>query len=346
VLAGALKGESAISRSVHPTIYDVAARAGVSIATVSKTLNTPTRVAPSTRERVLDAVHELDYVPKEVATTRARRGTGRVGVFAPFSAHPSFGDRLNGVLGVMSGPRHEVVVFDVRSAEESADVLESLPALRSLDGLILMSVPFGKRVASAMRRGRLPVVLVDLVRSDFPTVLVDDLQGGALAAVTLREAGKSRLAYVGHRQLIDDFDSPSRRRQAGFEEEITRGGLGILPPVMTLLVSNDFTEASAAAEELLRADGRPDGVFAHTDELAAAVWAAADRVGLRVPEDLAIVGFDDGVIAQALGLTTIRQPLRETGQWAAQSMREMIADPGLVVPSLTLSVSLIRRRSA
>lgn len=335
-----------MSRSVHPTIYDVAARAGVSIATVSKTLNAPTSVALSTRKRVLDAVQELDYVPKEVAASRARRGTGRIGVFAPFSAHPSFGERLNGVLGTMSGPRHEVVVFDVRSAEESADVLESLPALRSLDGLIIMSVPFGKRVTAAMHRGRLPVVLVDLVRSDFPTVLVDDFRGGSLAATALLQAGKTRLAYFGHRQIIEDFDSPSRRRQAGFEHEIANSEVDGSLPDTEVLVGNDFAEVEAVAEDLLRSEQRPDGVFAHTDELAAAVWAAANRIGLHVPDDLAIVGFDDGVIAQSLGLTTIRQPLRETGQWAAQSMRDMIAHPGLVVPSLTLPVSLIRRRSA
>lgn len=318
----------------------------MSIGTVSKALNSPTRVAETTRRRVLDAVHELDYVPKETATSRARKGSGRIGVFAPFSSYPSFAERLNGVLADMAGTRNEVVVFDVKSAEDSADLLESLPALRSLDGLIIMSVPFGERVANAMRRGRLPVVLVDLTGEHFPAVLVDDLEGGRLAARTLLDGGRTRLAYVGHRQRIPEFDSPSRRRQHGFEEEVARDAAtsGVRGDVV--LVSNDHDEAKSAAEELLSREDRPDGVFTHTDELAAVIWSAARRLGLRVPEDVAIIGFDDGAVARSLGLTTVGQPLRETGRWAAQSLRAMIEDPDLIVPSLTLPVSLVRRESA
>lgn len=334
-----------ISRDRHPTIYDVAALAGVSIGTVSKALNTPSRVASGTRKRVLDAVHELDFVPKAAASSRARRGTGRIGVFAPFSAHPSFGERLNGVLGAVSGSPLEVAVFDVQSAEESADMLESLPSLRSLDGLIVMSVPFGERVAAALHRGHLPAVLVDVTHAGFSAVHTDDSAGGSIAAATLADGGRSHLGYVGHRQILEDFESPSRRRQHGFEAEMSRRGMEVDPKAM-MLVGNDFAETAAEAEALLNRDDRPDGVFAHTDELAAAVWSAARRVGLRVPEDIAIVGFDDGPVARALDLTTIRQPLRETGRWAARALLEKLADPAVVVPSLTLPVTLVRRGSA
>lgn len=329
----------------RPTIYDVAARASVSIGTVSKALNTPSRVTETTRRRILDAVRELDYVPKESATSRARKGTGRIGVFAPFSSYASFGERLNGVLGEVSRAGSEVVVFDVQSAEESEDVLETLPALRSLDGLIVMSVPFGSRVAAALRRGHLPAVLVDINGHGFPSVVVDDVGGGALAATTLIDAGKSRLAYFGHRQVLDAFESPSRRRQNGFAQEIAAHGLALAADRVSL-VDNDFDNARNAAEELLADAHRPDGVFAHTDELAAAVWSAAQRLGLRVPEDLAIVGFDDGPVARALNLTTIRQPLRETGQWAARSVLQMVTDHARVIPSLTLPVTLVKRQSA
>lgn len=335
--------ERTIRQGTHPTIYDVAARAGVSIGTVSKTLNRPTRVSEATRRRVLDAVHELDYVPKESATSRARRGTGRIGVFAPFTTHASFGERLNGVLELATETRTEVVVFDVQSAEESADVLESLPALRSLDGLIVMSTPFGDRVAAAMRRGRLPAVLVDVGGHDLPTVLSDDYEGGALAARLLLAEGRSRLAYLGHRQVLDDFDSPSRRRQRGFEATVAQ--LGASEQVDVVLTGSSFAEALDSAEALLRS-GTPDGVFAHTDELAAAVLGAASRIGLCVPQDLSVIGFDDGPLAEALQLTTIRQPLRETGAWAARSLLQVLADPELIIPSLTLPVTLIRRQTA
>lgn len=317
----------------------------MSIGTVSKALNTPARVAETTRKKVFDAVHELDFVPKESATSRARRGSGRVGVFAPFTAYPSFSERLSGVLTGLSKSNTEVVVFDVESAEQSADVLESLPALRSLDGLIIMSVPFGDRVAQALRRGRMPVMLVDTTQFDFPAVLTDDAGGGALAARTLVESGRTRFSYVGQKQLLDDFDSASRRRQAGFEQELAAHKMALMPQHV-LLVGNDFEESRRSAQALLSSDQRPDAVFAHTDELAAAVWAAARDLHLKVPEDLAIIGFDDGPLARALSLTTVHQPLRETGEWAARSILTMVSDPTAIVPTLTLPVSLQRRDSA
>lgn len=339
-----LIGRRRISGKQHPTIYDVAALAGVSIGTVSKALNSPTQVADATRKRVLDAVHKLDYVAKEAATSRARRGSGRIGVFAPFTSYPSYGERLNGILGVMAKSNTEVVVFDVESAERSADVLESLPALRSLDGLIIMSVPFADRVASALRRGRMPVVLVDTKQYDFPAVLTDDAGGGALAASTLVDSGKSRLAYIGQKQVLDDFDSASRRRQGGFERELAARGIPLRAEDI-VLVGNDFEDSRAAAAALLSGSTRPDGVFAHSDELAAAVWSAAIHLGLAVPDDVAIIGFDDGPLARVLGLSTIRQPLRETGEWSARSILSMIANPNTAVPSVTLSVALERRQS-
>lgn len=311
---------------------------------MSKAINTPARVSDATRMRVLDAVHELDYVPKETATSRARHGTGRIGVFAPFSAYPSFAERLNGVLSVAAESRTEIVVFDVQSAEESANILETLPTLRSLDGLVLMSVPFGKRVATAMRRGHLPAVLIDTSGHDLPAISIDDEGGGALAAEVLLGAGRRRLAFVGQRQVLETFDSPSRRRQAGFERRAKEMGCSINPDDV-LLVGNDFEESRAAVQALL-VSRQPDAIFAHTDKLAAAVLAAATRLGLTVPDRLSVVGFDDGPVAEVLELTTIRQPLRESGMWAARSLVQMIKDPKLVSPSLTLPVSLVRRRSA
>ncbi|MDR0626396.1 MAG: LacI family transcriptional regulator [Bifidobacteriaceae bacterium] len=334
-----------VTTGKHPTIYDVAALAGVSIGTVSKTLNAPVKVAPTTRRRVLDAVHELDFVAKEVASLRARRGAGRIGVFAPFSTYPSFAERLNGILTVPNQRRFEVVVFDVQSAAESSHVLESLPALRSLDGVIVMSVPIGQEVAAALRQGHLPAVLVDSEGFGLPSVASDDELGGRLAAEALIAAGKTRLAFFGHSQVQPDLVSPSRRRLHGFTTALAEHGMNV-DDRRVVLVGSAFDQAVTAASDLLNGDQRPDAVFAHSDELAAAVLLAARGAGLSVPEQLAIVGYDDSIIAQALDLTTIRQPLRQTGAWALRSLTAMIDDSSAAIPSLLLPVELVRRGSA
>ena len=328
----------------YPTIYDVASLAGVSIGTVSKALNTPTRVSEPTRRRVLDAVAQLDFVPKAAATSRARKGVGRIGVFAPFSSYVSFHDRLNGVLGAVAGQATEVVVFDVESAAESAGALESLPSLRSLDGMIIMSVPFGEKPAEAMQRARMPVVLVELEGYGFPSVTTDDKLGGRLAADLLVETGRKHLAFIGHRQR-QQHASASRRRFEGFDQRVAHHGLD-LPAGRQLLVGSSFDEALVRIEQLLLDDPAIDAVFAHTDELASATQIAARRLGRRVPEDISIIGFDDSPVAQAADLTTIRQELRESGRWAASTLQALLAEPGGVIPSLMLPVSMVRRRSA
>lgn len=328
----------------HPTIYDVAAKAGVSIGTVSKALNTPAKVAEPTRRRVLEAVRALDFVPKDVAASRARRGAGRVGVFAPFSSFPSFGERLAGILAAVPGRRAEIVVFDVQSAAESGRVLASLPALRSLDGVIVMSTPIGDEAAAALRHGRLPTVFVDATGFGFPSVTIDDELGGRLAAEALIAAGKTRFAFIGHRQARPDFESASRRRLDGFASALELGGFHLAAD-RTVLTGPAFDEAAAAASALLASPDPPDAVFAHTDELAAAVHLAAAGLGRAIPGDLALVGFDDSTIARALDITTIRQPLRESGAWALRTLMAMIEDPGAVTPSLTLPVAIVHRGS-
>ncbi|MDR2381026.1 MAG: LacI family transcriptional regulator [Bifidobacteriaceae bacterium] len=328
----------------HSTIYDVAARAGVSIGTVSKTLNHPSAVAEPTRRRVLDAVQALAFVPKEAAQARARRNCGRIGVFAPFTSYPSFAERLNGVLSALPGNRAEVVVFDVQSAAESSHVLETLPAMRSLDGVIVMSVPISLDVALRLQEGRLPAVFVDVSCPGFPAVATDDELGGRLAGDALLAAGKRRCAFLGHAQVQPAFESPSRRRLEGFQAALAAQGLA-LAPESVVLTGRSFDDAAAAATRILSGSHPPDGIFAHTDELAAAAHLAAQRLGLNVPEDLGIIGFDDSTLAEALELTTIRQPLRETGRWAFTTLTAMIADPSMVAPSVTLPVTLVRRRS-
>ena len=329
----------------HPTIYDVAEAAGVSIGTVSKTLNHPSTVSAATRAKVLDAVDRLGFVPKEEATSRARRGVGRIGVMAPFSSYPSFSERLNGVLEVARGRPAEVVVYDFDSPAASATLLESLPTTRSLDGLIIMALPLAPSVADRLRASRLPVVLVEMTADGFSSVEIDDAGGGRLAAGRLLATGRRRFAFLGERQRLPDMPSPSRRRLEAFRAALADRGIP-LGDGAVVLAPNDADGARAAADSLFSGGDPPDAVFAHSDELAAAALAAARARGLRVPDDVGIVGFDDSRFAAALDLTTIRQPLAESGAWAADRLVQQLADPAGSVAHIRLPVTLTVRGSA
>jgi DNA-binding LacI/PurR family transcriptional regulator len=325
------------------TIYDVALAAGVSISTVSLALNSPSRVAVSTREKILAAADELGFVPKADAVTRARKGVGRIGVIAPFSSYPSFARRLNGIFGPLADGSLEVVVFDQESASTAASpLLASLPLTQRLDGIVIMALPLDESVAERLRRQNLPTVLVDSVRDDFDCVSTDDRTGGVLAAAHLLARGHRRLGYIGEDQRSHAYVSSSERRLDGFRTQLKEGGIS-LPDQLVRLVSYGVEEACQATYELLDQRRPPSAVFAYDDVIAAGVLKAARQRGLTVPGDLAVVGFDDADLAQALELTTVRQPFEESGRAGVQLLLERMQSPTGSRRHTQLQLSLVVR---
>lgn len=326
------------------TIYDVAERAGVSISTVSLALNVPGRVRAATLERILTAVDDLGFVPKVEAVTRARRGIGRIGVMAPFTSYPSFARRLNGVMRALRGQPCEVVVYDQQSAAATS-VLGSLPLTRRLDGLVVMSLPLSDDVARRLRERNLATVLVEVVRPEFSSVAIDDAEGGRMVARLLAGRGHRSFGYVGERQLSHDYVSQSESRLRGFREGLAAAGLA-LPDERVRLVPHAVQAAQAAARDLLDRPDRPTAIFAHDDLLASGVLRAAGERGLAVPGDLAVVGFDDSDIAEHLGLTTVRQPLEESGEVAAETLLAQLGNPSRSRQHVTLTLTLVERDTA
>jgi DNA-binding LacI/PurR family transcriptional regulator len=318
------------------TIYDVAERAGVSISTVSLALNAPHRVRDTTLRRVMEAVDQLGFLPKAEAVTRARRGVRRIAVLAPFSSHPTFAQRLNGVLRAATREHFEVIVYDQESAATSR--LVSLPLTGRVDGLIVMSLPFGEDVAQRLAEQRIPTVLVDNTRAGFSSVTTDDTAGGRMVAELLIRRGHQRFGFLGQAQRRHDYLSQSNARLDGFRAALPS-------PPEARLVEHGFEAARAGAHALLRNSPRPTAIFAHDDLLASGVLRAARDLGLTVPTELAVVGFDDAGIAEPLGLTSVRQPLEESGEIATQILLDQLKDAGRSTRHTTLALTLVERDS-
>lgn len=315
------------------TIYDVALAADVSISTVSLALNSPNRVAAATLARIMEAVDRLGFVPKAEAVTRARRGVRRIGVIGPFSSYSSFARRLNGILRRASEARFEVVVYDQESAATSR--LVSLPITGRVDGLIVLSVPFSDDIAQRLAKQRVPTVLVEFQRPGFSSVTIDDRAGGRLAANLLMQRGHERVGFLGHAQRVD-YPSQSQLRLDGFLEALP------CPPEVRL-VEHGFERARVGAHELLST--RPTAIFAHDDLLASGAVRAARDLGLAIPADIEIVGFDDGELAEPLGLTTVHQPLEESGELATELLLAHIDEPNRSARNISLELSLVERDS-
>ena len=323
------------------TIYDVAQDAGVSISTVSLALNSPERVQAATLQRIMSAVDRLGFAPKAEAVIRARHGTGRVGVIAPFTSFPAeTALRLNGILGRAQSDGREVVVFDQASGATSR--LMSLPVTRKVDGLIIISIPFEDDIAQRLADNGTPTVVVDIPHPGMNSVVIDHRGGGALVGAFLGERGHRRIAYIGHRQEYD-YPSQSLEKLAGL-----RDACETAPEVVN--VDNSRDDAIRAGLELLDRPDRPTAVFAHNDLLASGILHAAHRLGLRVPDDLAIVGFNDTDIAEAIGLTTVRQPFERSGELAMGMLLDTTKNSSDGTDgdsrTVTLGVTIVERDTA
>ncbi len=327
------------------TIYDVAAQAGVSISTVSQTINRPNRVNAKTRERVLKAIEELQYMPKAQAVSHARRGVGRIGVLAPFTSYDSYRRRLMGVLAESDGANRDVVVYDHESAAVSvAPLLRTLPVTGRLDGLLVMGLPLDDELADQLIHRRLPTVLIDSSRAEFSTVTVDDDEGGAMLARHLLDRGHTSFAFVQEPQSSDAFLSQGQRRNRGFVRVLTAAGIEP-DAVHTVLTGNDLETSRGALHDVLALRPAPTAVFAHHDVLAAGLLVECRRLGVRVPDDLAVVGFDDGPVAEAAALTTVRQPFEESGRVGARLLGDLINGATTAVQRIALGLDLVVRDS-
>jgi len=208
-----------------------------------------------------------------------------------------------------------------------------------------MSIPFGDAIAERLASQNVVTVLVELERPGFSSVTIDDVAGGGMAAKHLLERGHRRLAFIGERHHQEHgFRLQSDARLTGFREELASAGVD-LPEANVRHVDHTVAAARDAADELLALDEEPTAVFAHDDILAAAVLGAARGRGLQVPDDLAVIGFDDSDIAEHLGLTSIGQPLEESGRVAAETLLNQLSDGDRSLKHITLRLTLVERET-
>jgi DNA-binding LacI/PurR family transcriptional regulator len=333
-----------MEESMAVTIYDVAERAGVSISTVSNVLNSPGRVNVATRQRVLGVIDELGFVPRSEAYARARRGVGRIGVVAPLTTYSSYEVRLRGVLDALREHSFEVVLFDQASLTVRSNYLASLPIANRLDGVIVMSLQFDDDVSDRLLNREIPAVLVEFSRRGFSSVHVDDVEGGRLAAEHFVAAGHERCAFVGEARLASSMEIDAAHRVDGFRMGLAAVGID-LPDSYVHRGPYGVEEARRAAHVLFALPDPPTAVFSHSDVQAVGVLKAIADRGWRCPDDVAVIGFDDLDFADYLGLTTIAQPLRESGRVAAGLLLTRINDPTAPTQHVELPLQLIRRKT-
>jgi len=294
------------------TIRDVARLAGVSRGTVSRVLNNQPRVDPQTRVRVLQAIADLDFAPSSLARGLSIGKTLSVGVVVPFITRASVVERLRGIEGALSTTDYDLVVFNVETPQRLDSVLRDLTRGDRVDGMILVGIRPGAAMVAAIDRASLPTVLIDAHHPGYSRVVTNDLQGGKRAVEHLLGLGHRRIAFLGDTPNIAWNYPASRLRYRGVRIALRAAGLE-LAESYTMMGDPGRSRAREAARALLALPTPPTAIICASDLQAIGAREGARDMGVEVPERLSIVGYDDLEIASFLGLTTIHQPLFESG---------------------------------
>jgi DNA-binding LacI/PurR family transcriptional regulator len=330
------------------TIAEVAAAAGVGTGTVSRVLNGSSQVRPATAHAVTTAARQLGYRPSHAAAALVRGTPQTVAVMVTHLTRPSAVARVAGALTVLEQQGYDAIVCNVDSPAERDRHLAALLPTHRADGVLAISLPLPRRDLDQFRSAGVALVMVDAVAAGVPVTVISDADGGRLATDHLLALGHRRIGFVG-----DEVAAPpaglgftsSASRMRGYRQALTAAGVPVRPGLVRL-GRHDAATAAELAAELLKLAEPPSAIFAASDTQALGVLAAADRLGISVPEDLSVVGFDDIESAGLLGLSTVRQPLARSGAEGARRLCAVLRGQRIAPLRQELAVELIARGSS
>ncbi len=334
-----------VSSRAKLTITDIAHLAGVSKKTVSRVINEAPYVHKKTRARVEAIITEHSYEPDPQARGLASRRSFLVGMIHD-NPNSQYVENIHlGILDALAGRGYELVIrpCDRRSPTFLADMRGFVERLRLFGVVLIPSVSEDDRLAKLLESADCPYVRVSCAPVDTPAhlVLTHDRHGAAAAARRLAQLGHQRIAYISGPPL---FRSSHERRE-GFIAGLAEYGLELVKE-LTLLGAYTYESGLARGRELLGRRERPTAIFAGNDEMASGVYGAAHELGVRIPEDLSIIGFDDAPIATRMWptMTSVRLPVREMGRAAAE---KLLAKPkaDAKTPATEFTPTLIERQS-
>ena len=326
---------AAVDQQPNVTIRDVAAGAGVSVATVSRVFNGKGPIRQETIQRVLDVAAALQYVPHAGARSLSTRSTRTIGVVLPDLHGEFFSEVIRGIdLEARKSGYHVLLSGSHADREEMRAVVQAVRGL--VDGLIVMSPDLdADALIDEVPRG-LPVVLLNAKTAARPSITIDNASGARDVVDHLASLGHERIAFIAGPEQNADAEQRRRGFRAGVRAH----------RIEAVEIAGNFTEDSGhdAGLEILTLRPRPTAVFAANDSMALGALSAFREAGLGVPEQMALVGFDDIPIARFLDppLTTVKVPIADLGRRGLQLLLE--SDGGVSKPSI-LETSLVVRRS-
>lgn len=302
----------------------MARRAGVSTATVSRALRGLPNVSADTRARVLQAALELDYVISPSASRLASGQTRSIGVVTPYLGRWFFGQVLSGAEEVLRAAGYDVLLYALPDETSRAGFFARMPLRRRVDGVLVLTLPMDDGEIGQLRALGVPLGSVGVPGPGVSCVSIDDAAAARVAVNHLVNLGHERIALIGGGPSEPIHFAVPHDRLAGYRGAMADAGLRV-PAGYEADGAFTFAGGEAAMAGLLSLPIPPTAVFAESDEMAMGALRTIRHSGLRCPDDISIVGFDDHELAEMVDLTTIAQPVREQGRIAAQLLLDRIA---------------------
>ena len=330
----------------NPTIYDVAKAAGVGVGTVSRVLNNSTRVSPETQERVLTAIRELGFrrskVARQLSTGVQHRNLGAI---MPFITHPSFVERLRGMQSALNDQDNDfnLILYTVSEPARYHEQLLVIAERAAVDGLLIATLTVSDDQRELLKQAGIPfVTLSDACTGENNCISPDNLGGAYMAAQHLLDLGHRRIAYVGD-EFPNVYGFPTGElRYKGYTSALNDYDVTCRSEYVCLGPHGEET-AYRLTKQLLALSEPPTAIFAMSDIQAVGCIHAIRESGLRVPEDISVIGFDDVQLSRYIGLTTIRQHLEMGGYLGMQLLLDMLTTPDDVAPRQLPPLELIVR---
>ncbi|MCJ7725491.1 MAG: LacI family transcriptional regulator [Acidimicrobiia bacterium] len=325
------------------TIQDVARTAGVGVGTVSRVLNDSPFVSDETRRRVQLVIDEMAYHPSSLARALSLGRSASLAVIVPHFTRPSTMERLRGLADAVNGTEFDLVLFDVENLDQRDRRFAMAGRSDRAAGVVIVSLGAPDDLVEQLAKASVPVVFLDRHVEGLPNVHIDDREGGRVATEHLLSLGHRRIAFVGDDDALGFGFTSSDDRRSGYRSALEAAGVSVDERYMRVGPSSRQA-AHRLTDELLEMQDPPTAVFAASDLQALGVVEAARERGLDVPGGLSVMGFDDIDAAVYLGLTTVSQPLFDSGRLAAEMLLAALA--GEEVPSgIELPIELVIRKT-
>ncbi|WP_054026915.1 LacI family DNA-binding transcriptional regulator [Bacillus sp. FJAT-28004] len=326
------------------TIYDVAKEAGVSIATVSNAINGKGKVSSKKRDEIFKVMERLQYQPSVIASALMGKKTYTIGLLIPDVSNPFFSEIARSVEDLAHSEGYSVIVCSTDNKDDRVEKYIRLLEQKSVDGILIGTGVENADILRQLAEKSLSIVMIAREAAAMPvhSVLTDDFKGGGLAAEHLLGRGHHRIAVLSENFKV----TSSLERVRGFRFALFEAGI-TLDEANIISCESSIRDGKRAAEALIRGENRPSAIFCCNDLLAIGALQAAKEAGVRVPEQLSIIGFDDTILSTVTNpaLTTIAQPMDQMVKLAFDLLIRSVENANEIKQRIVMQPELIVRES-